>query len=90
MPNTRSAKKRLVQDVGRKKRNMHRKLAVKDAKKSFLKALDTGNVAEAQEALTKCFAALDRAANHNTISKNKMSRDKKRLSVKLHAAQQAG
>lgn len=87
MPNTASAKKRLRQDVKRRYLNRVRKDACKTSRKAFLSAVDAGDAAAAEGALKECFSALDKAAKKNTISKNKASRTKSRLSKRLAAIQ---
>ncbi len=85
MPNIASAKKRLRQDVKRRYRNRLRKNACKGTKAEFIAAVESGDAATAEAALSKCFSALDKAARKNTISKNKASRTKSRLTARLAA-----
>ena len=87
MPNNASSKKRLRQDAKRAYRNRVRKDACKSNRKTFLAAVESGDAAAAQTALHECFSALDQAARHNTISKNKASRTKSRLAKQLAAIQ---
>jgi small subunit ribosomal protein S20 len=85
MPNTKSAAKRLITNEKRALRNRVRKSRVKTAKKKFLEALGSNDLAAAEAALSVCFATLDKAAKRGAVSKNKVARDKSRLSLKLSA-----
>lgn len=79
MPITTSAKKALRQSVRRRARNIVRKDAYKDAVKAVRKFVVDGKDAEARQALSRAYQALDKAAKTHAIKKNKASRLKSRL-----------
>lgn len=85
MPNNKSTAKRLRSDAKRTSLNRWRKRAVKDTEHQFLACVESNDGDGAKEALTKCYAALDKAAKNNTIHANKASRKKTRLSARLKA-----
>ena len=80
MPITTSAKKALRQNARRKKRNLAKKEAFKDAMKNYKKLVAVKKFDEAKTELSRVFKTLDKAAKSNTIAKNKASRLKSRLS----------
>lgn len=84
MPNKPSAKKRLRQSKKQRSRNYRRKTAVKDSVKAFEKAVENGDAKQSEESLSACFRALDKAAAKGAIHKNKASRTKSRLAVKIN------
>ena len=86
MPNSKSAEKRLRQDLKRRGRNRARLAKLREARRTFQKFIDAGEVDEAKDALQACYAALDRAGRHNTISPNKAARLKSRLTKRLNTA----
>lgn len=87
MPNTRSAIKRLRTSKANHQRHMRRRARLMEAKKAFLKEVTAGNSDAARDALKTCYSLLDRAAKNHTISKNKASRDKSRLTARLNQVQ---
>jgi small subunit ribosomal protein S20 len=84
MPKIRSAKKALRQNLRRKKINLAKKEAYKEAIKNFKKLIAQNKLEEAQKALSLAFKKLDKAAKSNTIHKNKASRLKSRLNLTLN------
>ncbi len=86
MPNTKSAAKRLKTSLKSRSLNNFRKKQMRTAKKEFFKVLEQQNLEAAETALNVCFSALDKAAKRNTITKNKVARDKSRLAARLNAA----
>ncbi len=86
MPNIRSSKKDVRRTKVRTLRNKARKADVKTWKKKVLTALASGDEKAAQEAYNKFASATDKAAKKNTIHKNKASRLKSRMALKLAGA----
>ncbi|MFY9463241.1 MAG: 30S ribosomal protein S20 [Candidatus Sungiibacteriota bacterium] len=86
MPITQSAKKALRQSVRRHRQNLKRKGAFTDAAKIVKKMALSGKTSDTKEALSRLYAALDKAAKAHAIAKNKASRLKSRL-TKLLAKQ---
>lgn len=79
MPITQSAKKALRQSVRRRRQNLKRKEAYTNAAKTLKKMASAGQTSDTKEALSRLYAALDKAAKTHAISKNKASRLKSRL-----------
>ena len=79
MPITSSAKKALRQNKTRRARNIKRKVAYKDAVKTFKKFGAAKNVDDAKAKLSEVYKTLDKAAKAKTIEKNKANRLKSRL-----------
>jgi len=87
MAHNKSALKRIRQDEKKRLRNRARKRAVATYEKNFLALVGENKVAEAQEALKVCCSAYDKAVKKGVISKEKASRKKSRLTLKLNKAQ---
>lgn len=79
MPITRSAKKALRQSQRRRRQNLKKKGAYITAAKEVKKIAGAGAPADIKEALSRLYAALDKAAKTHAISKNKAGRLKSRL-----------
>lgn len=84
MPNTQSAKKALRQSEARKVKNLSQKRNLRKTIKLYESLLGSGNPKEAKTQLDTTFKALDKAAKSGVIKKNKASRLKSRLSVRLN------
>lgn len=82
MPNTKSAKKALRVAEKNQVFNKVRKSKIKNSLKEFRKSL-TESLETAQEALSKVFSNLDKAAKGKTIKKQNASRKKSRLTKQL-------
>ena len=80
MPITTSAKKALRQSKRKKSFNDRRKRNYRSAVKEFKKAIAAKDFDTAKKLLPAVYKTLDKAAKSNTISKNKASRTKSRLS----------
>jgi len=78
-----SAKKRVRQNVRRRRRNRWRKAHVKDAIKAFDDAVRAGDTGKAAEQLKLCYKTLDQVAAKGTIHKNAAARQKARLARRL-------
>jgi len=83
MPNIKSAKKRLRQNIKRRERNR----AVKSSLRTFVKkaetALKAGKKEEAAAAVKVACKKLDKTAQKGVIHDNSASRKKSRLMLKL-------
>ncbi len=79
MPITASAKKALRQSKRKKAFNDRRKRLYRVAVKAFKKAITEKAFDTAKSLLPKVYKALDKASKANTLSKNKASRTKSRL-----------
>lgn len=80
---SRSAKKRIRQNIKRRSRNRWRKEQVKEAVRQFDDALRAGDRAKAAEQLKLVYKRLDKVAAKGTIHKNAAARKKSRLARKL-------
>lgn len=89
MPNTESAKKRVRQSAKRRALNNWRKRRIKTQVKSFLSAVQTKDVAQAEAEFRKVQAILDRIVCTGTIHRNTASRRKSRLSRQLREMKSA-
>ncbi|HEY4498325.1 MAG TPA: 30S ribosomal protein S20 [Candidatus Paceibacterota bacterium] len=83
MPNTKSAKKALRQNLTRRIRNLARRKQIKATAKEYKKVLSGGNAEEASQKLTLVYKALDKAAKTGAIAKNKASRLKAKAARSL-------
>jgi len=83
---SKSAKKRIRQNVKRRARNRWRKTQIKEAIRTFDESLRAGNVDEAKEQLKAVYQRLDKVAAKGTIHKNTAARRKSRLARRLAAA----
>jgi len=84
MPNTQAAKKALRQSERRRVRNLSQKRELKRTIKSFDNTLSGGDIDGAKKQLVVIYKALDKAAKVGVIKKNKASRLKSRLSIRLN------
>lgn len=80
MPITKSAKKALRQSLRRKRLNLVKKEAYKNAIRKIKKLLSEKKISEARVLVPKLYQALDKATKANVIKKNKASRLKSRTS----------
>ncbi len=91
MPNTKSAKKRLRQNIKRRLRNRMIKSAVKTQMRKVRRAVAEGDVDRAEAEFRLACKKLDKAAAKRVIHPNKAARHKSRLSElirKLKESQQ--
>ena len=86
MPNTKSAKKRLRQDLERRERNRAVKSSVKTQVKKVISALRDGKIDVAETEFRAAASHLDRAAGKGVIHKNNAARRKSRLQAVIKAA----
>ncbi len=85
MAHSRSAKKRIRQNVQHRALNRWRKTRYRSAIKEFNETVLHGSVDEAQAQLSKIYKILDQVAASGTIHRNTASRYKSRLAVRLNA-----
>ena len=88
MPNTKSAKKRLRQNLVRRSRNRATKSTLKTQIRKVTEAITSGDGEKAQTEYRLLTKKLDRAASANVIHANAAARTKSRLSARLKAAKQ--
>ncbi len=80
MPNTKSAKKRLRQNVKRRMRNRYYVRRMKTESKKVIEAVKEKNLELAKQQLKVAFKWIERAAARGAIHKNEASRRQSRLS----------
>ena len=80
MPIIKSAKKRVKTSKKATVRNVKTKRTMREAIKSFTKAVSSGKTIEISKAQTDAISAIDTAAKKNVIHKNKAARKKSQLS----------
>ncbi len=83
MPNIRSSEKDIRRTEARTARNRVKKNRLRTLKKKVLTAVAGGDAKVAQSAYNEFASAADKAAKSNTIHKNKASRLKSRMALKL-------
>lgn len=83
MANTKSALKRVRQTKTRTARNRVIKSRVKSARKGALAAIETGDLAKAQEAYNRFASVADKAAKRGALHKRTADRLKGRMAAKL-------
>ena len=90
MANIKSAQKRARQTVVKQARNLRRKTAIKTAFKKVLAALESNNVAQAQELLRSAEGQINRGIGKGVVHKKTAMRKTSRLAKKVAAAVKAG
>ena len=88
MPNTRSAKKRLRQNIVRRTRNRSIKKALRTQCRKVREAVRDGDLDRAETEFRAAAKRLDRAGAHNIIHRNAAARTKSRLSGAIRLAKQ--
>lgn len=83
MANTKQAKKRAIQSEQSRQRNASARSMLRTYIKKVIKAIQSGNKVEAQEAFKQAVPVLDRMATKGIIHKNKAARHKSRLSAHI-------
>ncbi len=83
MAHSSSAKKRVRQNIKQRLRNRRRKLAVKDAIRTFDEVVTSGKTDEAATQLKEVYKQLDKTAARGTIHKKTAARKKSRLAKQL-------
>jgi small subunit ribosomal protein S20 len=85
MPSTKSAKKRLRQNIAHRLRNRSIKQAIRTQCRKVREAVAAGNVELAEGEFRLTAKKLDRAGARNIIHRNAAARTKSRLSAKIKA-----
>ena len=85
MAHSLSSKKRIRQNVKRRALNKTRATTLKGKSRKVQVALQKGNVAEAEAAVSGAVGVVDRAAAHGTLHRNAAARRKSRMAKKLNA-----
>ena len=88
MPNTRSAKKRLRQNIVRRARNRSARQALRTQCRKVREAVQQGDLSRAESDLRLAAKKLDRAGVKNIIHRNAAARTKSRLSGAIRRAKQ--
>lgn len=88
MPTTKSAKKRLRQNITRRSRNRTVKSSVKTQVRKVREAVAAGDIQTAETEFREAAKKLDRAGAHRVIHANKASRTKSRLQQLIKKAKQ--
>ena len=83
MANTRSAKKRIRQNVKRRMRNKYYRTRARTQIKSARQVIQDGERDSAVEAVNQAISALDQAASKGVIHKKNAARRKSRLMNRL-------
>ncbi|HEY5653497.1 MAG TPA: 30S ribosomal protein S20 [Pontiella sp.] len=76
MPNLKSAKKRMRQDVVRHDRNVQVRTRIKSARRAMMEALEAKDAEAGAKALSSYSSVLDKAAKSGVIKKNTAIRRK--------------
>lgn len=90
MPNIKSAKKRLRQNIATRDRNRASRSFVRNRCKNVIKAVQEGNLDQANEYYQKAVKALDQAGAKKIIHKNAAARKKSRLSAMIRKLKEQG
>lgn len=88
MPNSKTAEKRLRQNIARRARNRSIKRAVRTQCRKVREAVVAGEVEKARAEFRLAAKSLDRAGSRNVIHRNAAARIKSRLSARIKAIQQ--
>ncbi len=86
MANIKSAKKRIKITEARTLRNQMVKSALKTLIKKFESAIENNDIESAKSYFSQVTKALDMAASKGVLHRNKVSRKKSRLAIKLNNA----
>ncbi|NLS95848.1 MAG: 30S ribosomal protein S20 [Planctomycetaceae bacterium] len=89
MPNTKSAKKRLLQNVERRARNRSLRSDLRTQCRKVREAIKAADVERAETEFRLATKKLDRAGARNIIHRNAAARLKSRMSAKIKALKQA-
>jgi small subunit ribosomal protein S20 len=85
LANIASAKKRARQAEQRRRHNQARRSMMRTELKRVIKAIESGNRAEAEAAYKEAVPVIDRMATRGLIHRNKAARHKSRLNAKIRA-----
>jgi small subunit ribosomal protein S20 len=84
MPNTKSAEKRVRSNARKAAHNKSIKSRLKTLEKKYLVLIDAGKVDEAKAAYRDVASAFDKAAKVGVVKKEKASRKRSRLQLRLN------
>lgn len=85
MANSAQARKRALQAVTRRERNIAQRSLVRTHIKKVQKAIAAGDASDAQAAFTAAVPIIDRMAGKGQIHRNKAARHKSRLNAQIKA-----
>ena len=85
MANSSQARKRARQSEKRRRHNAGRRSLLRTRIKQVVRAIESGNKADAEQALAAAVPVIDTMAGNNIIHKNKAARHKSRLSARIKA-----
>ncbi|ROO25516.1 30S ribosomal protein S20 [Salinisphaera orenii] len=88
MANSAQARKRVLQAVTRRERNMAQRSLVRTHIKKVRKAIAAGDSADAMAAFKAAVPIIDRMAGKGQIHRNKAARHKSRLNAQIKALSQ--
>lgn len=88
MPTTKSAEKRLRQNIARRQQNRMVKSAVKTQIRKVREAAVAGDVEKAETEYRQAAKKLDQAGAHRVVHPNKVARTKSRLQSLIKKAKQ--
>lgn len=88
MPNTKSAKKRLRQNVQRRTHNRATRSEVRTQCRKVREAIKAADVEKAEAEFRLAAKKLDRASARNIVHRNAVARLKSRMSKKIKALKQ--
>jgi small subunit ribosomal protein S20 len=88
VPNTKSAKKRLRQNIVNRDRNRAIKQAIRTQRRKVLEALKAGNLDQAETEYRRVAQKLDQAGAKHVIHRNAAARTKSRLSARIKSLKQ--
>lgn len=85
MPQTKSAAKRLRQNIKSRKRNRTVLARLKTGMRDFTQQIEEGKSESARAALKKVYSLLDRALTQRVVKRNYVSRQKSRLTARFNS-----
>lgn len=88
MANTAQAKKRARQSEKHRQQNASQRTMMRTAIKKVVKAIEAGDLTQAQATYQSMTSIVDRMANKGLIHGNKAARHKSRLNTRIFAMQQ--
>lgn len=88
MANTAQAKKRARQSEKHRQQNASQRTMMRTAIKKVVKAIEAGDLTQAQATYQSMTSIVDRLANKGLIHGNKAARHKSRLNTRIFAMQQ--
>lgn len=89
MANTAQAKKRARQSEKHRQQNASQRTMMRTAIKKVVKAIEAGDLTQAQATYQSMTSIVDRLANKGLIHGNKAARHKSRLNTRIFAMQQS-